>query len=307
MSLRAATGVGLIAIPLWSSLATLTVLAKGIPPLQLVAMSFALAALTGGAALVVRPRMRYELRQFTLPAAVLGAGGLLFYHAFYFSALSIAPPLEASLVNYLWPLLIVLFSALLPGAGRLHWHHVAGALVGLSGALLAISKGQAVQLEAGAIAGYGLALAAAVTWAGYSVLSRLFAAVPSSTVTVYCAVTAVAGGLASVILETPVWQLSTQQGLAVLALGLGPLGLAFYVWDHGCKRGDLRVLGAAAYFAPLLSSALLVACGLSEASPVLWLAAIAIAGGAVLASKDLLFRRRPAAPDARAPSQRPAA
>ena len=307
MSLRAATGVGLIAIPLWSSLATLTVLAKGIPPLQLVAMSFALAALTGGAVLVVRPRMRYELRQFTLPAAVLGAGGLLFYHAFYFFALSIAPPLEASLVNYLWPLLIVLLSALLPGAGRLHWHHVAGALVGLSGALLAISKGQAVQLEAGAIAGYGLALAAAVTWAGYSVLSRLFAAVPSSTVTVYCAVTAVAGGLASVILETPVWQLSTQQGLAVLALGLGPLGLAFYVWDHGCKRGDLRVLGAAAYFAPLLSSALLVACGLSEASPVLWLAAIAIAGGAVLASKDLLFRRRPAAPDARAPSQRPAA
>ncbi len=246
--------------------------------------------------------MRHELHRFTAPAALLGVGGLLFYHTFYFVALNEAPPLEASLVNYLWPLLIVLFSAALPGAGRLHWHHLAGALLGLGGAVLAISNGEAVRVEATAMAGYGVAMAAAVTWAGYSVLSRLFAAVPSSVVMVYCAATAIVGGLASMALENPVWPLDAQQGLAVAGLGLGPLGLAFYVWDYGCKHGDLRVLGAAAYFAPLLSSALMVACGLGEGSPMLWLAAAAIAGGAVLASKDLLFKRR-ATPNAASPAK----
>jgi drug/metabolite transporter (DMT)-like permease len=133
-----------------------------------------------------------------------------------------------------------------------------------------------------------------LTWAGYSVLSRLFAEVPSSAVAIYCAATALAGALAHFALEVTTWPLSGTQWLACAGLGLGPVGLAFYVWDYGCKHGDLRVLGAAAYFAPLLSTLLLILSGLAESSPVLWFSALAITGGALLASKELLSRGKDA-------------
>ena len=291
MTQRAATGVGLIAVLLWASLATLTVLAGGIPPLQLEAMSFALGSLIGAGYLIAVPQARRDLRRLSWPAVLLGVAGLLGYHFFYFLSLGSAPPLQANLINYLWPLLIVLFSALLPGErGRLRWNHIAGALLALGGAVLAITGGRldGVALS-GALPGYTAAVAAAFTWASYSVLTRLFPAVPSSAVTIYCAVTALAATVAHSLAETTVWPLSSMQWLAVLLLGLGPVGLAFYVWDYGCKHGDLRVLGAAAYFAPLLSSALLMAFGLAEASPTLWIAATAITAGALLAAKDLLL------------------
>ena len=305
MTARAATGVGLIAVLLWSSLATLTVLASGIPPLQLEAMSFAIGALIGAGYLAVSAEARRELRHLSWPAVALGVGGLLGFHFFYFLSLGSAPPLQANLINYLWPLLIVLFSALLPGnPDRLRWNHVLGALVALAGAVLAITQGR-LDLGgfSGAAFGYAAALAAALTWASYSVLSRLFAAVPSSAVTLYCAATAIAAALGHGVAEETTWPLTSGQWLAVILMGLGPVGLAFYVWDYGCKHGDLRVLGAAAYFAPLLSSGMLMALGLAEATPAIWIAACAITAGALLASKDLLRgREKPAAPSTKSAS-----
>lgn len=292
MTPRAATGVGLIAVLLWSGLATLTVLAWGIPPLQLEAMSFAVGSLIGVLYLAFNAQARRDLRRLSWWAALVGVGGLLGFHFFYFLSLQHAPPLQANLINYLWPLLIVLFSALLPGEqDRLRWNHILGALIALAGAVLAITGGR-LDLAgfSGAAFGYAAALAAALTWSAYSVLSRLFAAVPSSAVTIYCAATAIGAALGHGFAEETVWPLSASQWLAVLLLGLGPVGLAFYVWDYGCKRGDLRVLGAAAYFAPLLSSAMLMMVGLAEATPTLWLSAGAITAGALLASKDLFGR-----------------
>ncbi|MBI3452222.1 MAG: EamA family transporter, partial [Rhodospirillales bacterium] len=84
--------------------------------------------------------------------------------------------------------------------------------------------------------------------------------------------------------------------LAALGLGLGPVGLAFYLWDVGVKRGDIRALGAVSYMTPLLSTLLLVLFGRAEASLRLGLACLLIVGGAALASRDLWRRRRPAAP-----------
>jgi drug/metabolite transporter (DMT)-like permease len=290
MSPRAATGVGLIAVLLWSALATLTVLAKGVPPLQLEAMGFAIGTLIGVGWLAFNPRARRDLRQLTWPAALVGVGGLLGFHFFYFLSLSSAPPLQANLINYLWPLLIVLFSALLPGdRTKLHWNHIAGALLALVGAVLAITQGRLDWTAfTGATLGYAAAFAGALTWSSYSVLSRLFTAVPSSAVTIYCAATAAGAALAHGIAEETVWPLSAVQWTSVVLLGLGPVGFAFYVWDYGCKHGDLRVLGAAAYFAPLLSSAMLMAFGLAEATMAIWIAASLITLGALLAAKDLL-------------------
>jgi drug/metabolite transporter (DMT)-like permease len=304
MNARAATGIGLIAVLLWSALATLTVLAKGIPPLQLEAMSFTIGALIGVGWLCVNPGARRELRQLTWPAALLGVGGLLGYHFFYFVSLGNAPPLQANLVNNLWPLLIVLFSALLPGRqNRLHWNHIAGALLALIGAVLAITQGRLDGAAfSGAALGYAAALAGALTWSSYSVLTRLFAQVPSSAVTIYCAATAAGAALGHAVAEETVWTLSAVQWMSVVLLGLGPVGFAFYVWDYGCKHGDLRVLGAAAYFAPLFSSAMLMAFGLAEATAAIWIAASLITLGALLAAKNLIAGGATAADKPAAPA-----
>jgi drug/metabolite transporter (DMT)-like permease len=280
-----------VAVCLWSLLASLTALAREIPPFQLAAMSFAIAGALGCAYIVVSGKGLASLRFVPLPAWALGVAGLFGYHFLYFLALRTAPALEANLLNYLWPLLIVLFSALLPAGGKrqgLRWWHLAGALLGLAGTLLILTAGGKAGFSAQAWGGYMAAAGAAFVWAFYSVLSRHFAHVPSSAVAGYCLLTAVAAALCHLVFETTVWPSNASGWAAVAGLGAGPVGLAFYVWDHGVKHGDIRVLGAAAYATPLLSTLLLVLFGLGQASPALWAACALITGGAILAAWEML-------------------
>lgn len=288
MSSFRATLIGFSAILMWSLLAVLTVASGRVPPFQLAAMTFAVGGLIG-AAWVARAGAWGALRQ--QPAVwALGVGGLFGYHALYFLALRLAPPAEAGLLNYFWPLLIVLFSGLLPGE-RLHLHSVAGALLGLAGtAILFMGKGLAPALQFAA--GYSAAFCAAFVWSGYSVLSRRFAAVPTAAVAGFCLATALLAALCHAAFETTVWPETRGQWLAVLALGIGPVGIAFYAWDVGVKRGDIRLLGVSSYAAPILSTLALVLAGYAEASTTLWLAALLIAGGGLLAAKDML-RKKP--------------
>jgi drug/metabolite transporter (DMT)-like permease len=81
-----------------------------------------------------------------------------------------------------------------------------------------------------------------------------------------------------------VWPATPGAWLAVLALGLGPTGGAFYLWDHAVKRGDIRALGALSYAAPVLSTGLLVLCGLAAPTATLIVAALLVTVGAVMAS-----------------------
>jgi len=286
-----ATAIGFLAVLMWAVLALLTAASGRVPPFQLAAMAFAVATAAVAVKWVLRgdPVGRF-LRQ-PLPVWLLGVGGLFGYHFFYFLALRNAPAVEASLIAYLWPLLIVILSAALPGE-RLRWQHLAGALVGLGGAMLLVTGGRGVSFQVQFMTGYVAALACALIWSSYSVLSRRFAAVPTDTVGGYCAVTALLALLAHLAFEDTVWPVTWGQWLAVLGLGLGPVGLAFFCWDVGVKHGHIQLLGTASYAAPLLSTLLLVAAGYAAPSWTLALACLLITGGALLASSDLLRRRQ---------------
>ena len=187
-TIRRATLVGGGAILLWSSLAVLATAAGPVPPFQMVAMAFALAFLLALSTWIARGE--HVTRHLALDARVwaLGIGGLFGYHACYFAALSLAPPVEANLINYLWPLLIVLFSGLLPSERLTTWH-VAGATAGLAGCAVLIGVDPA-RVQPQFFAGYGAAAAAAVIWATYSVLSRRFGQVPTDAVGAFCGATA---------------------------------------------------------------------------------------------------------------------
>lgn len=289
MTRTSATAVGFSAVALWSLLALFTAASGRVPPFQLTAMSFLIGGLIGVVWIIARGSGLSAFRQ-AWPVWALGVCGLFGYHFFYFTALRNAPPVEAGLIAYLWPLLIVLFSTLLPGE-HLRRHHVAGAALGLAGAALIVTKGAALDIAPKFAFGYGAALICALLWSGYSVLSRRFAGVPTEIVAGFCLVTAALSAMAHLTLETTVWPGTTTEWLAVAGLGLGPVGLAFYTWDLGVKRGDIQVLGASAYAAPLLSTAVLIAFGYAEFNWIIALSALLITAGAILAAKDMVFRR----------------
>src|SRR6185503_4081213 len=281
-----ATLIGFTAILMWSLLSLLTVASGTVPPFQLAAMTFAVGGGIGAATWLFRPGAASALKQ-PWQVWALGVGGLFGYHALYFLALRLAPPAEAQLVSYLWPVLIVLMSALLPGE-RLRLHHIAGALIALAGTVV-LFAGRGIVLTGANLPGFAAAFVAAFVWAAYSVLSRRFADVPSDAVAGFCLVTAALAAISHALFEQTHWPETAAQWLAVVALGVGPVGAAFYVWDIGMKRGDIRVLGVGSYLAPLLSTLFLVLVGYAAASFSLALAALLIAGGGVLAAKDMLF------------------
>jgi len=289
-----ATLIGFSAVAMWALLALLTDASGHVPPFLLSAITFAIGTSVGLVARLVSPP-RERIR---IPGQVwlIGIAGLFGYHFFYFTALRNAPAVEASLIAYLWPLLIVLGSALMPGE-RLAWNHVVGALLGLAGTFLIVTKGGGLAFDARYAFGYAMAGVCALLWSSYSLLSRRFPSVPTSIVTWFCAATSALSLVCHFLLEQTVLPADASQWLAVLGLGLMPVGAAFYAWDIGVKRGNIQVLGAASYAAPLLSTLVLIGAGVAEPSLRILAACVLITGGAALAAKSL-FLRKPATGEA---------
>jgi drug/metabolite transporter (DMT)-like permease len=283
-----ATLIGFSAILMWSLLALFTAASGTMPPFQLSAICFAIGSLPGIVVLALKPERLALLKQ---PAKVwvVGIAGLFGYHFLYFTALRNAPAVEAGLIAYLWPLLIVVGSALLPGE-RLRWYHVLGALLGLCGTILIVAR-NGVAFDEAYTLGYGAALACAFTWSAYSLLSRRFDAVSTDVVTGFCLATSILSLVCHLGLEQTVWPETVSQWLAVLGLGLLPVGAAFYAWDYGVKNGDIQLLGVASYAAPVLSTLILVLFGFAEPSWRIALACLFVTGGAVLAARDVIFGR----------------
>ncbi|MEC7139858.1 MAG: EamA family transporter, partial [Pseudomonadota bacterium] len=216
-------------------------------------------------------------------------------HAFYMLALKNAPTAQAGLIAYLWPLLIVLLSMLGQPLGRWTLPVIGGGL-GLVGAGLLVFDPAEGGFRAEYAAGYGFALVCALLWSGYSVLNRRYSGVPTVAVVVYCGVAALGGLGLSLAFED--WLMPRGlEWVGLIGLALGPMGLAFFVWDFGTKHGNVTLLGALSYFAPLLSTVLLVLAGRAQPTWALGLATLLIVGGAGLAALGL---RRGAVTDAEA-------
>ena len=287
-----ATLIGSSAIFLWGTLALLTDLTAGrIPPFQLTAMCFALAFFLMNLRWWRQGHLglRY-LRQPPL-AWLLGVGGYFGYHFCYFLAMSKAPAVEVSLLAYLWPLLIVVLAALLPGES-LRTQHVIGALLAVLGCWMLIGKGN-TDFQQDNLEGYLLALTCALIWSTYSVASRLVKQVTTDAVGWFCAATALLALLCHLSWETTVWPENFSQWTGVIGLGIGPVGIAFFTWDFGVKHGNLPLLGVLAYAAPLISTLLLVIAGKAEPSWMLIMACFTIVAGSLVAGWKKRCKARP--------------
>ncbi|MBB3232125.1 DMT family transporter [Halomonas stenophila] len=289
---RRATLWGATTVLNWATLALFTQWAGPVPPFLLTALCFGLA---GGLALLVfvaRGEGRALLAALHQPPLgwALGIGGLFGYHLCYFIAQQNAPAANAGLISYLWPLLIVILAGwLLPGE-RLRGSHLLGGACGFAGAALLVGP-DGLDWAGEYTFGYLAALVAAFLWSGYSVASRLLARIPTTAVAWNCLGAAALALLCHLAWEPRGWPEGANLW-AVLALGLGPVGSAFFTWDLGMKRGQVRLLGLLAYATPLLSTLVLIAAGLAAPSPTLLLSAVLIGGGALVGSGQLGRRRR---------------
>jgi drug/metabolite transporter (DMT)-like permease len=282
MSKTSYTAIGFIAVLLWALLALFTVGSAPVPPFLLNALCFVIGGGIGVVWLLMTGGLS-QLRSVPMRVYVIGTVGLFGYHFLYFSALRMAPAAEAGLIAYLWPLLIVLFSGLLPGE-QLKRGHIIGGLIGFAGAVLIVAQG-VTGFNTDALPGYGLAFLCALTWSGYSVISRSFGTIPTASVVVFCLATAILSAVAHLALEETVWPMNMVGWLSVVGLGVGPVGIAFFVWDVGVKKGDIQLLGVASYAAPVLSTLALVIAGIAAPTWTLLLAALLITGGAALAAR----------------------
>jgi len=262
------------AIALWASLASLGVTLKHVPPFLLT-----------GLALVIGSIPAWPLvRQWRVPPRTLALGiyGLFGYHFLLFIALRIAPAVEANLVNYLWPLFIVVLApVLLPGL-QMKIAHVLAALVAFSGAAIAILGGGGAS---GAWSwGYLPALGAAFIWATYSLWTRRVESFPTAAIGLFGLVSGLLSLACHVLLETTP-DLSGRDWLLLAIMGLGPLGAAFFLWDKALKGGDARQIGILSYITPLLSTTLLVLVTGRTLTASIALSAALIIGAAVVGTR----------------------
>jgi drug/metabolite transporter (DMT)-like permease len=249
---------------LWATLAPMGSILGNLPPFFVTGAGLLIGSVL---ALFVS---RGQLAKLAVPPRTLFVGvfGLFGFHAALFSALQLAPPVQANLVNYLWPLLIVVLTPLFFPGTPLRLRHVIAALVGFIGAALAIISGG--QITEGGMVGYLFALLAAIIWACYSLLTKKLPHFESSAVGVFALVSGILAFGAHLLWETPVSP-SPMQWLILIAMGLGPLGGAFYLWDTALKSGDPQRIGLLSFLTPLLSTTLLL---LVTGKALTWLLAL---------------------------------
>ncbi|HVN52797.1 MAG TPA: DMT family transporter [Anaerolineaceae bacterium] len=278
----------LFTIFLWSFLAFFGSRLSHVPPFLLVGLALCISGLAG----LIR------MKDWRVPWQTLavGVGGIFGYHFLYFSAFRYAPAVEANMINYLWPLLIVLLTPVYLPGNSLHAQHLIGAAMGLAGSMLIITGGS-FSLDLQNLPGYLLAAGAAVTWASYSLLTRRLRHFPTGTVGAFCLFSGLLSlslfGLESWATRSPLPVLTTTDWIYLILIGLGPMGLAFFTWDAALKHGDPRIIGALTYMTPLSSTFVLVVLGGRSLSGVSAVALAFILGGVLVSSAGML-RKKPA-------------
>ncbi|GAP22437.1 DMT family transporter [Leptolinea tardivitalis] len=272
--------LALAAILIWSTLALISTRLSRISPFLILTIAFLISGFIS--------LLRVKAWRIPLTTILVGAAGIFGYHSLYFKAFSLAPAVEANLINYLWPLLIVVLSPVILPGYHLTFRHILAALLGLTGAALIVTEGR-LTIDLIYLPGYLLAFGAAVTWAVYSLLTKRLPPFGTESVSVFCLIS---GLLSLVIFLLTGGRVSDFQSLTITEwtliclAGIGPLGAAFYFWDAALKRGDPRTIGSLAYLTPLLSTLNLLIFANKTLTLISGLAMILIIGGAVLGSLE---------------------
>lgn len=264
-----ATNIGFLAIFSWGLLALLGNLTKALPAFQLLFICFSISFII---LLVKRAATKQPLLtppQLSTKQIIIGVTGLFGFHFCYFMALKYGPLIEVSLIVYLWPLLLGVFVAT-PGS---KFNAIGGGLLGFLGTLSLITDGSGLSINSEYYLGYFFAGCCAVLWSSYSYLMSKFNSHVDD-IGWLSLIVAILALCAHFHFETSVINLSASQWLGAILLGLGPVGGAFYLWDHGLKFGNRTLLASLSFLTPVISTFILI---LAAQAPFSWSVLIALA------------------------------
>ncbi len=216
---------------------------------------------------------------------VVGVMGICLSDFAYIFGAQQAPIAHVDLIDYLWPCFVIGFSGMLPNE-RIHFQHIFGALLGLVGIyiLIAHDVGQD-KISTQYLFGYVLAIVGALLWGGYSAFSRYHKAVPTEMIGIYCGVGAIICLGLHLQFETFVVPTTTEWVLAVVT-GVSGAGIAYQLWDHGVKYGNIYILSVVTYLARLLAMLLLVMFGKEPFSMSLVIACVLSSLGVFISSME---------------------
>ncbi len=275
--------MGMITILLWGSLATFSNLLIHLPPFFTLGVSFLLGSLLS---------LRNMKEMFpSLKLLLFGTAGYFGYHFFLFYAFRFAPAVEANLINYMWPVLMVLLTPAFDKTAKLHWYHFLGAVLSVIGCVFLVSGAPGESSSGQEYIGYILAALAAITWPLYSLGKKKFPPTSVWSIGGFCLFSGILCLFTHAAIEPRV-SLVLPDMFMLLFMGLGPFGLAFYFWDSATHHGDTRILGAMAYLTPVISTLGLVFFAGKDFSWSSFLAMILITGGATLGLLDFRGRKQ---------------
>lgn len=282
MNQKRALALGIITIICWGSLATFGNLLLHLPPFYILGVTFLIGSLPG----------LFKFREMFPPLKVLllGVGGYFGYHFFLFYAFRFAPAIEANLINYLWPVIMVLLTPVAFREAKLKAYHIIGAILSVIGCVVLVS-GQLGSIRAENIKGYLLAFGAALTWPLYSIGKKKLPATSVWAIGSFCLIAGILSFITHILIEPRV-VLQLNDAILLVIMGLGPFGIAFYCWDIALREGDARVMGALAYLTPVLSTLGLVLFAGQSMSSTTFVAMILIIGGASAGLLDFLPSKR---------------
>lgn len=270
--------LGLLAILCWGSLATLGNLLIHLPPFYVLGVTFIL----GSTPAWVKPKQLFVDWKVSL----WGVFGYFSYHFFLFYSFRFAPAVEANLINYLWPMLMVLFTPIFFRGMKLKFYHFFGAALAAGGCAVLVS-GKGADLKIEYIKGYSLAFLAAIMWPLYSIVKKKMKPTSLFSVGGFCLGAGVFSLLTHALIEPRV-VLQMHDAWILILMGIGPFGIAFYAWDKALSTGDTRIIGALSYLTPVLSTLGLVIFAGQSLNFTSSVAMILIIGGASNGLLDFL-------------------
>lgn len=267
------------AILIWSSLAILGYLSRHVPAFLMASIAF----LIGG--LLFLPAIKHW--RWSWPNILVGIYGFFGYHFVYFWALRLAPPIEVNLINELWTIFIVLLAPFFFKNAQLRWNHLAGAFLAFAGTAVMVQS----HMSENSLLGFLFGLATAIIWSTYSLMVRKIPETSSSMVGLYCLISALLSYVCHLAFE-PSYMPTSVDWIFLAAMGIGPMGIAFFFWDWALRRGDVRVIGSISYLIPIFATAWLVVFA-DQDLPMTTIVAIGlILGGAIVGSVSLKKKKQ---------------
>lgn len=250
------TLIGCLAPITWATVAMMVVMVGDAPPLEMLTVMMATAAITAFLLSRIRAISFSSLFQQPIGFYLTGTGGLFGFFICQFLAFRNAPPVEVFILINLWPLMMLALTFLMYKDVPNRWH-IFFSLAGVFGVVAVAWPNGFRGFSFNYYSGLLLGLAASFFWAGYSVINRRYRNVPLDAIAVIFAMVALLAGISHLLLEETVL-LSLKQWLLLSIIGFGPEGLALYAWSHGVQNGDLRTLSVVSYLSPILGALLLI-------------------------------------------------